>query len=116
MNNKFFIYLFLFLFFNAYSYSLEFHGEFTEGALIKGSVKKDTKIVIDDQPLKVSKMGLFVFGVQKGKKNIVIDVYEKDEKKTLVKKIKKRNFLVQKINNLPKKMVTPGKKVVERLE
>ena len=46
MNNKFFIYLFLFLFFNTYSYSLELQGEFTEGALIKGKVKKDTKIFI----------------------------------------------------------------------
>ena len=106
MNNKFFIYLFLFFFINSYSYSLDFKGEFTEGALIKGKANKETKIFIDNQPLKISKTGLFVFGIEKGKKNIVIDVYEKDEKKTLIKKIKKRNFLVQKINNLPKKEFT----------
>ena len=116
MNNKFFIYLFLFFFINSYSYSLDFKGEFTEGALIKGKANKETKIFIDNQPLKISKTGLFVFGIEKGKKNIVIDVYEKDEKKTLIKKIKKRNFLVQKINNLPKKMVTPGKKELERIK
>ena len=44
MNNKFFIYLFLFFFINSYSYSLDFKGEFTEGALIKGKANKETKI------------------------------------------------------------------------
>ncbi len=39
-----------------------------------------------------------------------------EKKKVLEKKVKKRNYLVQRIEGLPKKMVTPGKEEMIRIK
>ena len=116
MIKKIFLSIFLLIFFSKISFSVEFQGDFVEGALIKGKVSPSGKIFLDKEVLKVSSNGLFVFGIEKGKKNILIEVRENGEKKVFNKKIKQRKFSVQKINGLPKKMVSPGKEEMTRIK
>ncbi len=116
MIKKIFLSIFLLIFFSKISFSVEFQGDFAEGALIKGKVSPSGKIFLDKEVLKVSSNGLFVFGIEKGKKNILIEVRENGEKKVFNKKIKQRKFSVQKINGLPKKMVSPGKEEMTRIK
>jgi murein DD-endopeptidase MepM/ murein hydrolase activator NlpD len=116
MNKKIFFTLFFLFSFNNFLLAVEFQGDFTEGSLIRGKADVGTKILVDQKLIKVSNNGFFVFGVEKGKKNIVIEVQDKYEKKIINKKIKKRKFSVQKIDGLPSKMVTPGKEEIERIK
>ena len=116
MIKKIFLSIFLLIFFSKISFGVEFQGDFAEGALIKGKISPSGKIFLDKKILKVSSNGLFVFGIEKGKKNILIEVRENGEKKVFNKKIKQRKFLVQKINGLPKKMVNPGKEEMARIK
>ena len=81
MNKKFFFSLFFLFSFNNLLFAIELQGEFTEGSLIRGKANVGTKIFVDEKLIKVSKNGFFVFGVEKGKKNIVIEVQDKHEKK-----------------------------------
>ena len=107
MIKKIFLSIFLLIFFSKTSFGVEFQGDFAEGALIKGKISPSGKIFLDQKILKVSSNGLFVFGIEKGKKNILIEIRENGEKKVFNKKIKQREFLVQKINGLPKKNGKP---------
>ena len=116
MIKKIYLCLFLLFFENTATLGVEFIGNFTEGGMIKGKVIPGSKVFLDKNTLKISKNGYFVFGISIGrKKNILIEIEENKKLKVFRKKIKKRIFLTQKINGLPKKMVTPGKKELDRI-
>ena len=68
MIKKIFLSIFLLIFFSKISFSVEFQGDFAEGALIKGKTSPSGKIFLDKEILKVSSNGLFVFGIERGKK------------------------------------------------
>ena len=109
MNKKFLLILIYFLFLNVTSYSLELSGNFVQGGLIKGKVQPGTKVLLDNKPLKVSKEGFFVFGISKERLSDVKLEFEHNSKKNIVlKKIKKRKFVIQRIDGLPPRMVTPN--------
>ena len=102
---------------NAVAHSTEFFGKFTEGGIIKGKASPNSEMFLDNKKLKISKNGYFIFGIKKGRtKDIEIKILTKGESQIFRKKIKKRDFLIQKINGLPKKMVTPGKKALDRIK
>ena len=99
------IYLAVISFFYCFSDSLaiEFKGQFIQGHYIIGKTKPNSKIVIDKKRIKVSKDGYFAFGISKDRKFDII-ILENDKK--IIKKIKKREYNIQKIEGLPQKKVT----------
>jgi murein DD-endopeptidase MepM/ murein hydrolase activator NlpD len=118
MINKIFINIILLIFFfNNVSFGIELQGNFAQGGLIKGKIEPGAKVFLDKKQIKVSSNGYFVFGIEKNRKqNILLEVHNNGEKKVLDKKVKKRNYLVQKIEGLPTKMVTPGKEEMIRIQ
>ena len=89
MIKKIFFSIFLLIFFSKICFGVEFQGDFAEGALIKGKISPSGKIFLDKKILKVSSNGFFVFGIEKGKKNILIEIRENGEKKSVKKYLKK---------------------------
>ncbi len=109
--NKF-LFIISFLFFSQLN-AVEFKGKFIQGHFIIGKTNPNTKIIIDKKKVKVSKDGYFAFGIEKDRKlNIVI----KEGNKTIIKKIQKRKYKVQKIEGLPKKKVTPPEEFYARIK
>ena len=109
MNKLIFIMFFFFTQLNA----IEFKGKFTQGHFIIGKTNPGTKIIIDKKRLKVSKDGYFVFGIEKDRK---LDVLIIEGNNTIIKKIQKRKYNVQKIDGLPKKKVTPPEEFYARIK
>jgi len=93
--------------------AIEFKGKFTQGHFIIGKTNPGTKIIIDKKRLKVSKDGYFVFGIEKDRK---LDVLIIEGNNTIIKKIQKRKYNVQKIEGLPKKKVTPPEEFYARIK
>ena len=117
MNKKFLLFLIYFLFLNVTSYSLELSGSFVQGGLIKGKVQPGTKVLLDNKPLKVSREGFFVFGISKERLSDVKLEFQYNSKKNIViKEIKKRKFVIQRIDGLPPRMVTPNEKDMLRIK
>ena len=109
MNKLIFIIFFFFTQLNA----IEFKGKFIQGHFIIGKTNPGTKIIIDKKRLKVSKDGYFVFGIEKDRK---LDVLIIEGNNTIIKKIQKRKYNVQKIEGLPKKKVTPPEEFYARIK
>jgi len=109
MNKLIFIIFFFFTQLNA----IEFKGKFIQGHFIVGKTNPGTKIIIDKKRLKVSKDGYFVFGIEKDRK---LDVLIIEGNNTIIKKIQKRKYNVQKIEGLPKKKVTPPEEFYARIK
>jgi murein DD-endopeptidase MepM/ murein hydrolase activator NlpD len=117
MIKKFLINLIFFLFLNVTSYSFELSGNFVQGGLVKGKVQAGTKVLLDNKPLKVSKEGFFVFGISKERLSDVKLEFDHNSKKNIVtKKIKKRKFVIQRIDGLPPRMVTPNENDMLRIK
>jgi murein DD-endopeptidase MepM/ murein hydrolase activator NlpD len=111
MMNKFLSIIF-FLFITQLN-AVEFKGKFIQGHFIIGKTDPNTKIIIDKKKLKVTKDGYFAFGIEKDRK---LDIVIIEGKKTIIKKIQKRKYKVQKIDGLPKKKVTPPEEFYARIK
>ena len=93
--------------------ALEFKGKFIQGHFIIGKTSPGTEIIIDKKKVKVSKDGYFAFGIEKDRKlNIIIT----EGDKTVIKKIQKRKYNIQKIEGLSKKKVTPPEEFYVRIK
>ena len=111
---RFLIILFL-LFQSNFLNAFELNGEITQGALIVGKEQADKSIYVNNQKIKLSKNGIFVFGINYNQVgNVVIESVDKNNQiisKTY--KIKKRQYKIQKIDGLHEKMVTPDQESLE---
>ena len=104
-------------FFSSSVNALQLKGTFYQGNLITGTTAPKSKIFIDQKKIKVSDQGFFVFGLSKDRKNdVLIEVIEKGKKEILIKKVYKKKYLIQKINGLPPKKVTPPKEFYDRIK
>ena len=102
----------IFLFFSKLN-AVEFKGKFIQGHFIIGKTNSFTKIIIDKKKVKVSKDGYFAFGIGKDRKSDIIII---EDDKTIIKKIYKRKYNIQKIDGLPKKKVTPPEEFYARIK
>ena len=107
-----FLFVVSFLFFTQLN-AVEFKGKFIQGHFIIGKTNPNTKIIIDKKKVKVSKDGYFAFGIEKDRK---LDITIIEGNKTIIKKIQKRKYNVQKIEGLPKKKVTPPEEFYARIK
>ena len=97
--------------------ALSFDGKFVQGHFIIGKTQPQTEIWIDKKKVKVTKDGYFAFGIGRDRKyDIVITKIKNGKKQKIVKKIKKREYKIQRIDGLPEKKVTPPKEVYERIK
>ena len=98
-------------------YALEFKGTFVQGNLILGKTIPGSKVFVDKKKIKVSELGLFVFGLTKDRKNdVVIETIKNNISNKITKKIYQKKYLIQKIDGLPKKQVTPPEEVYARIK
>ena len=116
LRNKFYIYL-LCLVFSTNIYAVEFKGNFKQGSFILGKTSPDAKIFIDNRNIRVSKEGYFAFGLDRDRKtDVVIKIQKNSKSKKIVKKVLKRKYKIQRIDDLPPKQVTPPPEVYERIK
>ena len=110
----FFLYLFLI---SSNLNAIEFDGKFIQGHFILGKTEPKAKIWIDKKRIKVTRNGFFVFGIGRDRKyDVVITKNLHGKKQTIVKRIQKRKYQIQRIDGLPEKKVTPPKEVYERIK
>lgn len=92
-------------------------GEIRQGALVLGTAPAGASVKLDGRPLRVSPSGAFVFGFgrdQTGAATLVVTGPDgRKEQRTLA--IAKRDYLIQRIDNLPQAMVTPPAETLERI-
>ena len=112
-----FLVFFLILFYNyKLLHAVEFKGSFKQGSFIIGKTSPNSKIEIDNKKVRVSKNGYFVFGIDRDRKNdVVIKILKNKELKTIIKKVYKKKYDIQRIDGLPQKQVTPPKEVYDRI-
>ena len=107
--------IFFFVCFNVNA--IEFKGKFIQGHFIIGKTEPNSKIIIDKKEIKVSKEGFFVFGIDRDRKfDILITKTSNGKKETIIKKVFKRKYKVQKIDGLPENKVTPPEEVYKRIK
>ena len=111
---RFLIILFL-LFQSNFLNAFELNGEIIQGALIVGKEQADKSIYVNNQKIKLSKNGIFVFGINYNQAgNIIIESVDKNNQiNSKTYKIKKRQYKIQKIDGLHEKMVTPDQESLE---
>lgn len=85
-------------------------GDFIQGGLVQGRTAPDTKISLNGRLVTVTPDGRFVLGFGRDASETAILQSVTAGGKRLVRtlKIKKRKYRVQRINGLPRKMVTPS--------
>lgn len=92
-------------------------GDFTQGGLVFGKTEPGSIVELDGRKLRVSSNGNFIFGFTRdfGPEATlkVTDANGNIDLRTL--KIDKRNYKVQRINGLPKKMVSPPASTLKRI-
>lgn len=97
--------------------AIELQGQMTQGSLIRGTVAPNSQVWFNDEVIKVSKQGHFVFGFSRDDKltHNLRWVLPNGEKHQRVLELTKRDYAIQKIEGLPPKMVTPPEEVLVRI-
>jgi len=97
--------------------AIEFIGNFSQGNYILGKTEPNTKIIVNETEVRVSKDGYFVFGIDRDRKyDLVITKISNGKKEKIVKKILKRKYKIQRIDGLPENKVTPPESVYKRIK
>ena len=95
----------------------EFQGSFKQGSFILGKTNPKSKVYIDKTKVRITKDGYFAFGIGRDRKNnIVIKIINDGKTDIIEKKVFKKKYLIQRIDGLPPKQVTPPKEVYDRIK
>tara|TARA_B100000287_G_scaffold414893_1_gene447919 strand:+ start:581 stop:1366 length:786 start_codon:yes stop_codon:yes gene_type:complete len=106
------IVLFFFLFTTS-SFAVTFEGKFIQGSFILGKTEPGSEVFIDKKKVKVTPDGYFAFGLGRDRKNDVVIIVNKEK---IIKKVFKRKYIIQRIDGLEEKKVTPPEEVYERIK
>ena len=99
------------------SYATEFQGSFKQGSFILGKTNQNSEVYIDKKKVRVTKDGYFAFGIDRDRKNnVIIKVINNGKTEIIEKKIFKKKYIIQRIDGLPPKQVTPPKEVYDRIK
>ena len=117
MDSKIIKYLIILFFISFKANALQFDGKFIQGHFILGKTEPNSKVIIDQKEIKVSKDGFFAFGIGKDRKyDVVIKIIKDGKTNKVVKKVQKRKYNIQRIDGLEEKKVTPPEEVYERIK
>ena len=97
--------------------AIEFHGDFIQGHFILGKTNPEARIIVDKKEVKVSKDGVFVFGIDRDRKfDLTFTKIENNKMTKIIKKVLKRKYNIQRINGLAENKVTPPESVYKRIK
>ena len=112
-----FLILLTFLLITTSSFAATFEGKFIQGSFILGKTEPGSEVFIDKKKIKVTSDGYFAFGLGRDRKNdVIIRKFNNGKLTTVIKKVYKKKYKVQRIDGLQKKMVTPPKEVFDRIK
>ncbi|MBT3703632.1 MAG: M23 family metallopeptidase [Alphaproteobacteria bacterium] len=96
---------------------LKLAGSFTQGGMVTGKVTSGSKIKFLKRDVRVSPDGVFVIGFGRDfSSHAQLELTTPDgQKSTHSLVIKKRKYKIQRIDGLPRKMVSPGEKALKRI-
>lgn len=101
-----------------FAQEINFFGEFEQGNLVIAVGDPVEWARLNDQELKIDESGIFAFGFDRNEADTLILNVKFKEGKVLLKKIKmhKRQYKIQRINNMKKDLVTAPKELNIRIK
>lgn len=93
-------------------FKYQISGCFCEGGMVYGYVGKDAEVFIDNSRLELSDDNYFVYAFGRKHKDTLKIKINQEEK---LFKIKKKKYLIERINNLPSKKVEPSQKDIKKI-
>ncbi len=111
-----FFYLSIFISINGSASDLTINGKLEQGGLAYGWVSKDTKLRLGGIKINISPDGFFIFGISRNSpSNLDLEIItnKKISKRNI--NIKKRNWIIERIDGLPRNTVSPDKKTLNRI-
>jgi murein DD-endopeptidase MepM/ murein hydrolase activator NlpD len=97
--------------------AIEFQGKFIQGHFILGITNPDAQIIVGKKKVKVTKDGFFVFGIDRDRKfDLTFTKILNEKKTTIIKKVLKRKYNIQRIDGLAESKVTPPESVYKRIK
>jgi len=115
---KLFILFFISTFYIKVLNAIDLQGSFIQGGIAYGMVEVNTKVFFDKKKVPLYKDGSFIIGFHRKHKakSILQLVYNNGETFEKIIKIKKRDYNIQKINNLDKRKVIPPESYYLRIK
>ncbi len=97
---------------------LKLDGDILQGSMVVGKTTPNSKVFFDDDPLKVSRHGLFTFGFSRDDESNhkLLIVNENNEKLVQYLKPKSRTYNVQRIEGIDKKIMSPSKEALAQIK
>lgn len=97
--------------------ALELEGQFVQGGLVIGSAADGATVSLAGKPIRVSPSGRFLFGFGrdfKGPATLAVRYGDGRIEERRIE-VRQRQYQVQRIDGLPKRMVTPNAEAVKRI-
>ena len=96
--------------------SLELDGDFIQGGFIVGKTEINSKVKLDNKDLLVNSDGVFIFGFGRNHpRSSYLEVVIGNKKTSKKIFVKQRKYLIQRIDKLDPKKVTPPKSYYDRI-
>lgn len=97
--------------------ALTLEGEWQQGGTLIGKVAPGSEVQVDGRGLRLSPEGRFIFGLGRDQKGPVEVTVRQPDGKVTVKKfpVAERQYVVQKIEGVQQKHVSPPEQVLERI-
>ena len=97
--------------------TLSLDGTFRQGGLVTGRTDPGTQITLDGTPVRVGPAGRFVFGFGRdaAPKAVLTAVFPDGTRQARTLEVAQRTYRIQRIDGLPRRMVTPSEKQLKRI-
>ncbi len=98
--------------------SITLAGVLSQGGLARGEAPPGTKLALDDRPIRVAPDGKFILGFGRDAASKMSLAATFPDGRTITREIslEKRQYQVQRIDNLPPQMVTPDPALMARIK
>ncbi|WP_049767999.1 M23 family metallopeptidase [Shewanella pealeana] len=98
------------------SAGVELNGELSQGALVRAKVQPGTQVFLNDEAVKVNEFGQFAFGFAREAEleQMLKLVYPDGLTELKPLKLKQRQYKIQQVNGISKKIMKPDPKAQER--
>ena len=92
-------------------------GQLTQGGMVLGEVAPGSKVLLDEQEVKVAANGIFVIGFDRdAKAKALLTVIKPDgEKDEQILSIAQREYRIQRIEGIAKKIMSPSDEALKRI-